>query len=550
MLLITGQLRGGRETGSLTTPAFEIRWHGLVYSQGTTAGVPAVEKFARAAETDLASAAAELKGIFFIALLRRCSGECYAFVDNSALYHAYHSPRFAGTSFVEIARLEEMRPQDFDPESLVEFLHFGAIAFGRTLSPQIRKIDADVIVKVHAAGTTELIHKPIPDIGVAAPQPLEDFLRDFASSVAGRKISLDLTGGIDSRLLAVLLSYYGLPLELAASGVPGNSDLRIAEQVARTLRRDFVPTYHDPAIADWEQILEICDGLFDPGKAHRPFQLQQDRQRRGVELALSGAGGELFKDFWWLQDFPLYRRHSPSLDRLYALRIAATQPEHSYLAGAYSVVSRGLRKETLRRLEQYVAETNTETYDRVYYYYKMREVAGRFLTNSLHLLEVYAPYLELDAVRAGHGLSRWRRFFNHYHRDLITRFHAGAAGIPTTEGGMTASSRPSDVTADLTKYVADRCKRLARKAGQKVLHRNLGQESADHPGLNARLRELVIARRSVQRLQEQGILSSSAAAQTMESRYLGPLLAIDWLSEQLEQPSTFKDSQESGSVAA
>jgi Asparagine synthase len=545
MLLRGGQLETtGRETGSLTTADYQVRWHGLVYLKGRAAGLPSLQTFAEAAKTNLAAAAAELKGVFFVAVKHLESGDCYAFVDNSALFHAYYSLRFVSTSFIELARLEELRPENLDDESLVELFHFGTISFGRTLFSNIRKIDPDVIVCIKAGGTATLIPKPLPDIAAAPDQPFEEFLRDFACSVAGKSISLDLTGGIDSRLLAAALSYYGLPFELAASGVPRSRDLQIAEHVATVLGRNFVPTYHNPDGADWEEILAVCEGMCDPAKAHRPIQLQQDRQRRGIEVALSGAGGELFKDFWWLQDFPLYRRRRSSLQRLYAFRLVAIEPQHSYLARRYRAVSKTYRSRTLLRLSRYIAETNTQTYDRIYYFFKMREFAGRFLTNSLQYLEVYAPYLERDAVRVGYGLSRGQRFFNRYHRELITRFHPGAAGIPTTEGGMSVSSKPRDLSVDLARYMADRCKRLARKAGQRVLSKSYFQESANHPHLAACLRELVVTRRSVERLQEEGILRRSLQATTVRPGYLGTILALDWLLEMLEQAPVCSASQE------
>src|SRR5205085_4578813 len=139
-------------------------------------------------------------------------------------------------------------------------------------------------------------------------------------SIANEKVSLDLTGGIDSRLLAAAFSYFGMPFELAASGVEGTPDIEIAAEVAKALGKEFFVTSHDPHRTDWNELFALSDGLFDLGKSDRPLQLQQDRAARGITLAISGAGGELFKDFWWLQDFPFYARKKPNLERLYAMR--------------------------------------------------------------------------------------------------------------------------------------------------------------------------------------------------------------------------------------
>src|SRR5207245_6966712 len=119
----------------------------------------------------------------------------------------------------------------------------------------------------------------------------------LAESACAERVSVDLTGGIDSRLLAVVLNYFGLRFEVAASGVPGNSDVQIARAVAEALGKDFHLTTHDAAGSDWNELFVISDGLFDLGKTGRPIQLQKDRVKRGITLALSGAGGELYKDF-------------------------------------------------------------------------------------------------------------------------------------------------------------------------------------------------------------------------------------------------------------
>ncbi len=133
-----------------------------------------------------------------------------------------------------------------------------------------------------------------------------DVLMAYSSLCRRRNSQHGLTGGIDSRLLAVLLSYFGVPFEVAASGVRGTTDLVIAEKVAKVLDRHFHITYHH--IDDFEstvpEIFGLGDGLFDVVRYHRAFQLQRDRISRGVSLVMSGTGGELFKDFWWLQDFP------------------------------------------------------------------------------------------------------------------------------------------------------------------------------------------------------------------------------------------------------
>ena len=57
----------------------------------------------------------------------------------------------------------------------------------------------------------------------------------LARSLDGCALSVDATGGFDSRLVLCLLDAHGLPFELATSGRPGAPDTEVARAVARLL---------------------------------------------------------------------------------------------------------------------------------------------------------------------------------------------------------------------------------------------------------------------------------------------------------------------------
>jgi len=511
----------------------DVFWHGLAFIDGLNAGMESIREFARRANSGVAQAAAALKGVYFLVIRDKMSGTCSAFVDNSGLYHSYCAAERMSNSFLGLAAVEELGPHDADPEALVEFFHFGCIYSEKTLLHGIRKIGPDEVLHLPPRGPLRRERKRTPDIAAPQEEPFESMLEKLARAIVAEEISLDLTGGIDSRLLAVVLDYFGLTFEVAASGVQGDKELILAASVAEVLGRSLQVTLHDSGSEDWDWLLGVCDGLFDPAKASRPMQLHRDRAARGVTLALSGAGGELFKDFWWLQDFPLYSRRLPNLGRLYALRLANNELHHEYFAGRYRSLSLTYRERLLRTLVPYVSGGNTQTYDRIYYSFKMRALAGRFLTNGLACLKMYAPYLEHDAVRAGYNMSRGQRFFNRYHRQTITKYSPAAARLPTTEGGMSASSDGRAIPRDLSRYVADRWRRLRWKIDKEYSSRSSAQ-GPDDPKMPQHLRRQLEGRRSVERLKDEGFLNPALRLEEIQPGYFGPLLALDWLWEQLE----------------
>ena len=65
------------------------------------------------------------------------------------------------------------------------------------------------------------------------------------------------------------------------------------------------------------------------------------------------------------------------------------------------------------------------------------------------------------------------------------------------------------------------------------------QESADHPSLSRVLRETIATRRSIERLQEHGILHDSVKVSQLKSGYLGTVLTLDMLLAGLESNARF-----------
>jgi asparagine synthetase B (glutamine-hydrolysing) len=524
------------------TDEWEAHWTGFIYMEGTPAGKESIERFLREGVGDLGSTAEKLRGIYYLFLLDRASGTGYAFIDPNGLYHAYQTRSATGTSLLELAAANGLGPQDIAPEPLVEFFHYGALYFGDTLFRDTRRMDPEHILRIEPSGepgdAIQSMTRTLRDLGAPPTQTFEQCLAAFAGSIQGEKVSLDLTGGIDSRLLAVVLRSLGVDFELALSGRPDNTDVAIAEEVASVLGVELHLTYHtiDGLEASLPTLFAACDGSFDVLKMHRLTQLQEDRKRRGVTLSLSGAGGELFKDFWWLQDFPWYARKQPNIKKLFHTRIAPVEPHHTYLAEPYRQISEQYGRRFCDRLSRYVGPGNTQTYDRIYYELKARDYAGRSLTSRLRLLKSYAPYLDRELVAVGYNLPRHSRAFNVFHRQTMTRHAPQVAAIRTTEGGMSVSASFGHVLSDIPRYAYDKLSRLERKISQRLLNRTPRSESPDHPELLAAGRDLVASRRAVERLQDFGLISSALHLNDLRSNCLGSILSLDLLLNYLAAP--------------
>ncbi len=524
------------EVHVLETPKHAIYWSGFLYVDGRSSGIDSVQRFAEALANGLLAALNCLKGVYMVVVADKVSGDVYAFVDSSGLFHAFYSSRGVSSSFLKLAAEHGAHFPELSPEALVQFFHFGYVPFGGTFFREINRLGGDQIVCISSAGAVSLMSKNSRALGAGPARDFATQLMSFASSVAAERVSIDLTGGIDSRLLAVILEYFGLPFELAVSGSDDHEDVAIAREVAMVLNRQLYVTHHK--VADFESSLptlfEACDGLFNVANGHGPLQNQRGRRARGATLMITGAGGELFKDFWWLQDFPFYRQRTSHLARLYSTRIVPVALRHDYLEEPYANVSRRLRGAYLQKLAGYVAEDNTRTYDRIYYFVKMPDVVGRLMSNHAWLLHCYAPYLEPEIATVGYRLPRSTRFFNSFHRQMTTRYRPTVARIRTTEGGMSVSSESAAIAKDLHKYVINRVSRLDRKFAQQILGRRCSERGPASPSFERGLQQYAATKRGFERLKDAGILRSDLVLADLRPPYCGNVLSLGMLLDWIE----------------
>jgi hypothetical protein len=184
-----------------------------------------------------------------------------------------------------------------------------------------------------------------------------------------------------------------------------------------------------------------------------------------------------------------------------------------------------------------VVSGNTQTYDNIYQSVKMPDLNGRFVSNHLPLLRCYLPFLEPQIAAVGFRLPRNARFFNRFHRKTITRYRPDVAAVHTTEGGMTVSSKPALVAADLGKYVIDKFSRLMKKGGEKAFHKRSPQASLSRAAFVAQVRKCGAARKAFGDLKNRGIIREDVGFHDIKDEYLGNIITLGMLFEHLEPDS-------------
>ena len=442
-------------------------------------------------------------------------------------------------SFLELAEKERCTVEDLDPEAVAEFLCFGSLFFGKTYFKTIKKMSHDDILRISCSdGNISFLKKNSLDLDAvpdAASKTFEEYFEKLALSLGNCNVSVDLTGGVDTRLVAVMLDHYGLRFETASSGGTADyEDISFSVEVAQALRHTWFGTVHsvDSLEKDMYDVFLATEGLYDVLYYHRLYQLQNARRMRGVNAIISGVGGELFKDYWWLHEFPFYSRKKSDIRRLVDLRIMSSEFTPGLLTERFDEAGAMIRGNLIKELSRYTLDTNTKTYDNIFFNVMMRDIAGRVLTSHGNYVRCYAPFLDLDLARLGYRLPRKERLFNLFHRKKLTCINPSIARLKTTECGISASYSLMDMARDLPRYGSEKIGRLLIKLGfldrKKFAHRN-------HPDFYGHVRTMDVMEDSLSVLKDIGIIRRDVETGQLEDGYLGNVLSIGMLVRHIQK---------------
>lgn len=222
----------------------------------------------------------------------------------------YINNEFAGHSFLKLVKNESLTIQDINFESVLQFLSLGYIYFNETLLFNVKK--ANHFQKHFFISENKLTAPYTPKTTLT--NNLDTLSNSFISKFEVLKhlnyknISIDITGGIDSRLVAVVLDHFDINYDAQfniSSSKLGEID--IVNNVASTLNIPLHIVENGNLTSDiLDTLFYLSDAQIDLLNLQSLYFAQRERQKRNIDLIITGVAGELYKDFWWQQDFPFY----------------------------------------------------------------------------------------------------------------------------------------------------------------------------------------------------------------------------------------------------
>lgn len=536
-----GKIHCEDHTNTLLQGRFSVYWEGFVYGYDQPAGKPSVEAFVQAVEDQgVCKARRGLAGSYTIAVNDRITGEWLVFSDPSRSLPWYSDGAMLSTCFIDLAKAKGCTVKDLSPEAVVEFLLTG-LQFGpEVLFYGIRMVESDHLVRWRDGkfqiekddGTVDPFEMPAPR------EPMEAFLniwRKLASAIEGEKLSVDLTGGTDTRLIVGILDWLGLQFETAVSGTAEHSDIVISQQVAAAMgnRHPHHPCIHyvDPERL-WQELYEVVravDGVADAIVSHRLFQLYMSRLSRGVTLVIGGSGGELYKDggWWRAATFlsPGPKRAERLIRRLVDSGLIGWGLEAKPLTSFFSPKLRYLADNYKARLFQNLKnryaprfpEGSHRLADRLFFEYSIRAPRGF----GARILPTFNPLLDVQWVHVGINLPWSQRFLHRFYRRILSQLNPRLACIPTNRAGMTLQSGRELIE------LLNGLRMLGRNPQKSLVPK-------EDPRLFVTLRENPKVARAINELRAWGIIANDVRLDQIPDRYLARLISL-WITLDLIQ---------------
>ena len=400
--------------------------------------------------------------------------ELYVVRDGSKLW--------ASTSALALAKHVGARPSALD---VFTYLRIGLNIGANTHWEGIDRLEPATSIRISADGVRRLTYwrPPIDDAVTRLPfkgavdHCTEALVETLRSQLADRPYAwCDLTGGFDTRLMALALSQAGVDFRTNTVGRADGEEVRIAARVAGAAGWGW-SRFEIPG--DWDQILPTrldeslawCDGMLDVLQLSEVLWHHEQKSREYGSL-LIGGGGEHFRNFAWQQDFlKAGRSGQVNWENWLTMRLLSPIDPSIFAVDRTAEVRSTLRRRMESWIEPYSEEPNTVKLDMLYAYKSTGHFGAYRSAASAHLDAQLPFYFKPIFIAATSTNFRFRN--NHrLARHMITRLDPRIAAIETATGGPAEPWRPTNLHR-FAPYYARLAGKVVNKTAQKTIGRPL-----------------------------------------------------------------------------
>jgi hypothetical protein len=285
---------------------------------------------------------------------------------------------------------------------------------------------------------------------------------------------LDLTGGFDTRLLALLLEAGGVDFICDTRGDFEDDDRRLAREIAALKGWELF----DPVLPDnWAELLpSVLESALVWGDGNlQVFELAwvlwvHSRLADVRAELLSAGGGEHWRGFAWPQEFLRAGRSTRvNMDNWIDMRLLHPLDMSVFKRDPTPDVREDFRRRMLDWVAPYKDELNTFQLDMMYAY-KMTGHFGAYRSSDYAYMTAELPFYIKPVFTAAVSVDHRHRSSHRLMRHAIWRLDRTVAAIPTASGGPAMPLHPTRLHRFLPYYA-----RIGRRAVTKLAQTTIGR---------------------------------------------------------------------------
>ena len=231
----------------------------------------------------------------------------------------------------------------------------------------------------------------------------------------GENLISDFTAGFDSRMIvSALANVRNFPksgdIHTFVFGPSESSEVKLVKEISTRLgfknNHLTLPDNWSERFCDYVlRSLELTDGE-ENICTYAPILYANEIKAQNHSLALNGLGGELYRDFWWIQEI-LCSKKPANYERLVETRVLQYEYNYSIFSDKWLNEMDGLsglykRKYMDTNADMDLNKTyNTLQIDSIYFRQKIRRWAGRTISTSNQIIRAIAPLTLKKCLEAG-----------------------------------------------------------------------------------------------------------------------------------------------------
>lgn len=512
-------------------PNYIAWWEGLFFINGILSGKDSMKYFFQIIKKkDIARYCNEICGNYSCLIYEKKTKKYYFFSDNYRGTPVFYNKNLASSSFLKLIKLIKKDDLEFNNESIIDFIISGSVYTDKVFFNNINILKYSEIL-VFENNEFSVISKQFENI-YEKNISQADFFNNFKKmslSLKNRKINIELSGGIDSRLLTCIFNKTDLHFETSVCGQEGHFEIDISREVAKELNVSHYITYHryndNDIFNELKNVFISNDGLTDVVDNHRMHFYNKDRKDRGNDISISASAGELYKDGgWWRSAFKTIFSFNWKkklvknlvLPGLATWKADTKMPVHLFSKN-YKEICENYQERLIKIfLAEFSYNKRFKMADRIFLEFSVS--SPRALANGF--LKRYSPLQERCIMPFGINLPLYKRFMAYFYRKTITGINKKVSKIRTSKASTSINSNPFTIIIDFIKIFIHVIR---------IKFFGLKEMELSNKDIYNVCRNNIMLNKYIDKLKEIGFFDKSLELENINNRYIGRIINLGFL---------------------